>query len=1031
MAFDIVFTDPNATDTITLASNLGTILPGASITMTSGNPATMHVDWTPTNNAPKRINFIVIGSDDNCPTTGENYGTYSIFVNKGVASVPDDTICVGVEWLDLTTSGGVNYIWSVISGSPIDTVVGSSTYNMSCIHCESPSVSPQITTVYKVTSTGLGLCQVTDTVTVTVATNFSLIMPNDTVLCSISSVPLNVTTSEPTFIYSYKWTPSIGLNFDSIVNPVASPVVNTTYNLEITSSDGCTKNGNVNVGLSAPFPSNSYVTGDTILCAGESTQLEVHLGDIDITTCGISTNGCLGNVQNGTIGNATTTNSLTSFPAVYGMSNSGAKHQIIYTASELLALGMPLGGAINTISFYNDLVGANILANNFTIKMGCTSESDLTNGWIMGLEEVVPPSSYTVTTGWNDHLLPAPYQWDGVANIVVEVSFNNANPFINSNAQTRYTSLASSKVLYFSANVVGISQMYPVLGTGINDAHLSTFRPNTQFNFCSGVNSALFQYSWLPVSGLSNGTIANPMASPSISTTYQVVVSDTFGGCSDTLTHFIDVVNQFDAGFIFDAPICVNESAINLVPNVGGGLFTGNGVTSSGVFDPSSSGPGTWPITYTISSPVLCASDSTMLVQVLPLSNTEITYTEICEGSGLINLSAASSGGVWSGVEITDSVNGVFDATGLTAGYYTVTYTISQPCLSADTIDIKVIEPYNFSFAQNQMNVCKGTTINLSNNYILSTGPLQGSGPIIETWSDVNGYVSSTGVFNAISVPQGSYTVTLNVSGVNGTCATSKNMIVEVLKTDYPDFPSGLGFCDVTTNAVINVTPWLFGNGTNYIQIPLSPLGVNDTLDILSFGSNGKFDPTVQGVGSWQLMVAYTNLNGCTGMSTDTIHVLPSPSSNVTLTGSTLTANAVGGYSYQWFDCSTGNTPISGATGQSYTPIITGTYGVSITAGSCSSTSLCTDVVIVGVDELNNALGINLYPNPVVDVLKIDKGKNTELKIELTNSSGKLVYSTSTKEQVLELDISKYASGIYFIKIDNSQTSEVMKFVKM
>ena len=227
------------------------------------------------------------------------------------------------------------------------------------------------------------------------------------------------------------------------------------------------------------------------------------------------------------------------------------------------------------------------------------------------------------------------------------------------------------------------------------------------------------------------------------------------------------------------------------------------------------------------------------------------------------------------------------------------------------------------------------------------------------------------------------------------------------------------------------MTPWLYGNGTNFIQIPLSPLGPNDTLAIQPFGTNGQFDPSVMGVGSWQFMVSYTNLNGCTGISTDTIHVLASPSNNVTLTGTTLTATAVGGYSYQWFDCSSGNSPISGATGQSFTPTVTGSYGVSITAGNCSSTSTCTDVVIVGVDELNNTLGIKLYPNPVIDVLKIDKGKNVELKIELTNSSGKIIFAATSREQILELDMSKYATGIYFIKVDNTLSSEIMKFVKM
>ncbi len=39
---------------------------------------------------------------------------------------------------------------------------------------------------------------------------------------------------------TYKWTPSLGLSTDNILNPVATPHDNTTYKLTVTSADGCT-----------------------------------------------------------------------------------------------------------------------------------------------------------------------------------------------------------------------------------------------------------------------------------------------------------------------------------------------------------------------------------------------------------------------------------------------------------------------------------------------------------------------------------------------------------------------------------------------------------------------------------------------------------------------------------------------------------------------------------------------------------------------------------------------------------------------
>ena len=99
----------------------------------------------------------------------------------------------------------------------------------------------------------------------------------------------------------------------------------------------------------------------------------------------------------------------------------------------------------------------------------------------------------------------------------------------------------------------------------------------------------------------------------------------------------------------------------------------------------------------------------------------------------------------------------------------------------------------------------------------------------------------------------------------------------EYLKINYPEFPNGLVFCNNEKSAVITVVPWLYGSGTTFTQTPLGGLGASDTLDIVQFGSNGKFDATKSPIGSWEIEVTYTNLNGCTGITTDTVYVLETP----------------------------------------------------------------------------------------------------------------------------------------------------------
>ena len=94
-----------------------------------------------------------------------------------------------------------------------------------------------------------------------------------------------------------------------------------------------------------------------------------------------------------------------------------------------------------------------------------------------------------------------------------------------------------------------------------------------------------------------------------------------------------------------------------------------------------------------------------------------------------------------------------------------------------------------------------------------------------------------------------------------------------------------------------------------------------------------------------------TNAAGCDSTVTLNLTINASPSNAVTQAGTTLTADA-SGLTYQWLDCDNGNTPISGETGQSYTPINTGNYAVEISSTSCTTTSDCFLIDYTGIEDL-------------------------------------------------------------------------------
>jgi hypothetical protein len=1022
-SFDLSVSDADTSNIVSISNNLGQVFNNNfTVSLTSGNPAVLHVSGIAPSGFPVNNQFTITGSDNSCPVLGKVYGAFNIKINKSTYAGEDDSICAGAQWVDLNVEGGTAFTWVAISGSPIDTVSTSPNFNMTCTTCNNPSVSPQVTTTYVVYSNLSGGCSNIDTVVVNVSPDFTLAMSNDTGICTIDSLQLFVNATPATNSYTYQWSPNLSITNDSISNPISFLTETTTYHVTVSALNGCVKTDEVTVSVSSSFPQNITVTGDSVICQGESIQLEVNLGNVPSANCGISANNCSSVPATGTIGTGISTNTNQSYPAPYSNYYWGAKHQILYTAAELHAMGMPNGGMINSIAFDIVTLG-NVNFNNFEIKMGCTSSSDLSGGWESGLVTVLPGYTHVPIIGWNQHTFLNPYNWDGVSNLVIEICQNNSSYAAAGSSLSTYTPTSFQSVLYYRADI-GTVCSSTAAGT------VSVDRPNTQFNYCSATNSNNFTYSWGPNTNIDSVNIATPTVNPTSTTTYSVVVQDSAGTCADTIDHLVTVVTEYDAGFTNNSPYCLNDPVDTLMPLVSGGLFTGSGVTTTGGFNPILAGIGTWAINYDIATPVACANDSTILITVLPLPDASITYQEFCIGSSPETLSVVTPGGIWSGVGINDSTSGVFDPTGLIAGSYTVTYSLSYPCNNSSTQQIKIVEPYSFTFTNPLMNVCEGGSLDLSSEFTLSSNPLQGSGPVISTWSNANGLISANGLFDASGISPGSYVVYLTVAGADGFCGTTQSMIVQVDAIQYPSTIGNLTYCVSETSAKILVTPWLFGNGASYTQTPLGSLTQNDTLNILPFGQNGMFDATIQGEGQWEFEISYTNNNGCTGVYVDTIHVLAIADTSVTNLGNELIAVATGGYTYQWLDCDNGMSPISGATSQNFIPGAKGHYAVEISNGSCIETSDCYETWPLGVGNSVSNYGLSIYPNPTDDELHIDMGQNVNVNIVITDNTGKEIFNGVAKNQVTTIDMSKLASGVYFVKLNTENGVFTEKIIK-
>lgn len=126
--------------------------------------------------------------------------------------------------------------------------------------------------------------------------------------------------------------------------------------------------------------------------------------------------------------------------------------------------------------------------------------------------------------------------------------------------------------------------------------------------------------------------------------------------------------------------------------------------------------------------------------------------------------------------------------------------------------------------------------------------------------------------------------------------------------------------------------------------------------------------------------------------------------------GITITAN-LAGVSYQWINCSTGDSLI-GATNQSYTSTQNGNYAVIISDECYSDTSECVYVISLRVNRNEDNNFISIYPNPANNSINVNTTQPTQINI--VNLFGEVVINRKIQKEAV-IDISELALGIYFV----------------
>ena len=350
-------------------------------------------------------------------------------------------------------------------------------------------------------------------------------------------------------------------------------------------------------------------------------------------------------------------------------------------------------------------------------------------------------------------------------------------------------------------------------------------------------------------------------------------------------------------------------------------------------------------------------------------------------------------------------------STGINGG--TITYQNTLPPFMVSM----TLEPRPFIvFSNSSGPVCAGSpleiglfplaydTYSLFENMVLIQSNNTGSftvSPATTTTYDIvvekNSCPGQTGTFTAQVVSE--YNITLNESfctgdpfDFNGTPLSAPGQYIDTL--------TAIGGCDsiITLNLDELAT-------SNFFFSENICTGETYTFAGQNLTTTGIYNDTL------------TNSVGCD--STITLDLTVGADVSVTVSGGgVLTAGATGpDVTYQWIDCDNNNTPIAGATSQTFSAIdfgITGNYAVQVTQGNCTDTSPCMAIDFTGISETSN-LKVSLYPNPAKHALFVSLNTKENVTYSIFDIGGKIVQTGSVGNNEA-INISDLENGGYVIE---------------
>ncbi|MDD3739966.1 MAG: T9SS type A sorting domain-containing protein [Bacteroidales bacterium] len=168
----------------------------------------------------------------------------------------------------------------------------------------------------------------------------------------------------------------------------------------------------------------------------------------------------------------------------------------------------------------------------------------------------------------------------------------------------------------------------------------------------------------------------------------------------------------------------------------------------------------------------------------------------------------------------------------------------------------------------------------------------------------------------------------------------------------------------------------------------------------------------------------FVAINGCDSVVTLNLSVF-AVNVSITYEDNILSANNTNG-TYQWVDCENYYAQIEGETDRIFIPQANGNYAVIITEGLCTDTSECQLCSGINTFVTDN---VKVYPNPTNSELFVEISENADAQI--IDALGRVVSDFNLFEGLNAVDISDFADGVYYLKINYyNQKQNIVKLIK-